>query len=67
MMLQLSTLIDAASSSSPVVFAMAVLVPALWWQSSHRLEFVKVVRPERLVWKLLPPANAPPGDTGGRS
>lgn len=66
-MLQLSTLINAVSQASPVVFALAVLRLALWWRNTQRLELAQTIRPERLVWELLPPANAPPGSAGGSS
>lgn len=66
-MVQLSTMLTTASHSGHVLFALAALAPALWWRSPHRLELAEVARAERLVWGLLPPANAPPGSAGGSS
>jgi len=66
-MLQLSTMIAAASRSGHILFALAAFAPVLWWHSTHQLALVEGIRPERLVWGLLPPANAPPGSAGGCS
>ncbi len=67
MMFQFAAMTSPASRSGRILFALAALVPALWWHSTHRLALAEVFRPERPVWELLPPANAPPGTTGGSS
>lgn len=66
MMFPLSAMITSASHSGHGLFALAVLAPALWWHCTHRLALAEIIRPERLVWELLPPANAPPGPNGDR-
>lgn len=60
MMFEFSALIDAATQPIHAVFALTVLTSALWWQARHQFNFAEPARAERLVWELLPPANAPP-------
>ncbi len=66
MMFDLPAQFDAASPHNHVALAMLLLAPALWWHCTHRLALAESIGPERLVWELLPPANAPPGSAGGR-